>query len=156
MAKASMTASPSNPFRRDLLKGALASGVLLASSQSLASEHMHHHAGNPHEALIDTALDCLKKGQLCIDHCMELFKRGDTSVAECADSVQEMLAMCSALEKMAAYRSDRLKAVARVCADVCKVCEKACRKHEDKHAECKACADACADCIEACEKLIRA
>jgi Cys-rich four helix bundle protein (predicted Tat secretion target) len=130
----------------------LASGVTFAAS----SEHDHHahHSKNENVALIDSAFDCIKKGQLCMDHCMELFKAGDTSVADCADSVNEMLAMCTALTQMTAYRSSHLSALAKVCMDVCLDCEKKCREHEDKHAECKACADSCVTCADECEKLL--
>ena len=129
----------------------LASGATFAAS----SDHDHaHHSKNENEGLIDSAFDCVKKGQLCMDHCMELFKVGDTSVAECADSVNEMLAMCNALAQMAAYRSSHLSNLAKVCIDVCNDCEKKCREHEEDHSECKACADSCAICAEECEKVL--
>lgn len=142
--------------RRDLLKGAVVATAAMATGASssvigASNEHMHH--GNPNTALVDTALDCLKTGQACLDHCIDLFKMGDTSVADCADKVTEMLAMCNALSQMASYQSKHLAAVAKVCAAVCKDCKKACDKHADKHEACKACAKSCEDCIEACEKI---
>lgn len=140
--------------RRELLTGATAVMAMAGSNMAFAQmDHQHHHS-NPHEAAIDAALDCLKKGQACLDHCMILFKKGDNSVAACADTVNEMLAMCSTLSKMASYQSKHLKAFAKVCIATCKDCRKECRKHEDKHAECKACADSCKNCIAQCEKLI--
>ena len=146
--------------RRELLRGAVALSALTAAGAATAASgghdhHAHHggHAANPHEELIDSALDCVKTGTICQDHCVELIKAGDTSIAECLDSVQEMLAMCTALAKMAAYQSDQLKAVAKICAEVCRRCEKECRKHAEHHAQCKACAESCKRCIEACEKV---
>lgn len=141
--------------RRELLTGATAVMAMAGSNIAFAEmDHKHHHASNPYEAAIDASLDCLKKGQACLDHCMILFKKGDNSVADCADTVNEMLAMCTTLSKLASYQSKHLKAFAKVCIASCKDCRKECRKHEDKHAECKACAESCKNCIEQCEKLI--
>ncbi|MDH5711540.1 MAG: four-helix bundle copper-binding protein [Gammaproteobacteria bacterium] len=141
--------------RRELLAGATAAIALTGSSLAFAEQdHKHHHSSNPYEATIDASLDCLKKGQACLDHCMLLFKKGDTSVADCADTVNEMLAMCSTLSKLSSYQSKHLKAFTKVCIESCKDCLKECRKHEDKHPECKACADSCRNCIKQCEKLV--
>ena len=121
--------------RRELLAGATAVIAMAGSNVAMAEmDHSHHHASNPHEAAVDAALDCLKKGQACLDHCMILFKQGDNSVAACADTVNEMLAMCTTLSKLASYQSKHLKAFAKVCIASCKDCRKECRKHEDKHA----------------------
>ena len=106
-------------------------------------DHSHMQHGNPNSAVIDTALDCVKNGQACLDHCIELFKMGDNSVANCADKVTEMLAMCNALSQMASYQSKHLAKFAKVCAAVCKDCKKAC----DEHQACKA-------CIKVCEKIV--
>lgn len=143
--------------RRDLLKGAVAASAAIATGVSgtvlAGSNHDHMNHGNPNAALVDTSLDCLKTGQACLDHCIQLFKQGDTSVADCADKVNEMLAMCTALSKMASYNSSHLAEVAKVCAAVCKDCKKACEKHAKKHKACKECAASCEDCIKACEKI---
>lgn len=143
--------------RREVLclAATVSATATLASSVAFAASDDHaHHSKNENEGLIDSAFDCIKNGQLCMDHCMELFKVGNNSVAECADSVNEMLAMCTALTQMAAYRSNHLSSLAKVCLDVCKDCEKKCREHEDKHAECKACADSCKTCADECEKVL--
>ena len=103
--------------RRELLTGATAVVAMASSNMAFAEmDHSaHQHASNPFEATVDTALDCLKNGQACLDHCMILFRKGDNSVAACADSVNEMLAMCSTLSKLASYQSAHLKAFAKVC-----------------------------------------
>lgn len=143
--------------RRKLLLGAaaVAATATAGSGSAFAAEgHNHsHHSSNKYNALIDSALDCIKTGQACIDHCIELFKTGDTSVADCADTVQEMLAMCTALTQMASYHSKYLPEVARICRKVCLDCEKECRKHAKKHVQCKACADSCKTCAQECKKL---
>lgn len=144
--------------RRALLKGVGVAAALVASgavSQAVAAadEHAHHHpmVDNGRNGLIDSAMACIKSGEACNAHCLELFKAGDTSVAGCAASVQEMLAACTALTKLAAYNSRHLKATVQLCMSVCEDCEKECRKHEKEHIECKTCADSCLDCIKLCK-----
>ena len=144
--------------RRDLLKGAVAASAVIAAGSSTSAvaekmDHSHMHHSNPNNDVIEAALDCLKNGQACLDHCIDLFKMGDNSVANCADKVTEMLAMCTALSQMASYQSKHLAKFARVCAAVCKDCKKACEEHADKHQACKNCAESCEECIEACEKI---
>jgi len=130
--------------RRDLLKNVVAVSVAtaaMASGVASASSGHQHHQSNPNTAIVDSALDCLKTGQ------------ADTTLADCADQVNELLAACTALSQMASYQSKHLVEFARVCSKVCNDCMKACEKHADKHAECKTCAKSCKDCIEACDKI---
>jgi len=145
--------------RRDVLLGAAVATTLVTGSAFASSEH-DHHAGhtmmepsNRDTSLMDAALHCVKSGEICNDHCIELVKKGDTSIAECLASVSDMLATCSGLSRLAANESAHLAAFAKVCIAVCKDCEKACAKHENHHAECRACAQSCRECIKACEKV---
>jgi len=149
--------------RRDVLKGlgALAAVATAGVSRNaLASSTQHNHQHHAHtvdlgrQRVIDHAMDCIKKGEACNQHCIDLFKAGDTTVANCADSIQEMLASCTAMAKLAAYDSKHLKAMMKVCIGACEDCEAECKKHADKHAECKACADSCADCIRVCKEYL--
>ena len=144
-----------NPSRRDLLKGLVATSAALATGSVLAgTDHSHHHHNKTdYSALIKIANECAQHGDECIDHCIELFKTGDTSLAKCADTVNEMIVMCTALAKMATYDSKQVKAVAKVCMDVCQVCADECGKHADKHPNCKACEQSCLECIEEIKKL---
>ena len=145
--------------RRDVLLGAAVVTTLAAGSAFASSEH-DHHAGhmmsapsNRDTSLMDAALHCVKSGEICNDHCIELVKQGDTSIAECLASVSDMLVTCAGLSRLAANESPHLAAFAKVCIAVCKDCEKACAKHENHHAECRACAQSCRECIKACEKV---
>lgn len=142
--------------RREVLMGAVAATVSMAATQVFAGmDHEHGHGKHgkaPNQDLIDAAMECMKKSQACVEHCISLFKEGDTSLAECLDKVNETEAMCAALAKMAASDSTYLPEVAAVCRKVCLACEKECRKHE-KHAACKACADACKECADECKKV---
>jgi Cys-rich four helix bundle protein (predicted Tat secretion target) len=140
--------------KRSLMKGIVAGSALLAAAPSFAEmDHSHHNMGKLNKALIKIANECAQHGDECIDHCIELFKTGDTSLANCADTVNEMIVMCRALAKMATYQSEDLKAVARVSINVCQRCVDECSKHEDKHPNCKACADSCRECIKECKKI---
>jgi Cys-rich four helix bundle protein (predicted Tat secretion target) len=147
--------------RRNLLIGAAALSTLpglavlgRASAEEHSHEHHQHTIDQGRMRVITHAADCVTKGEICIEHCLQLFKAGDTSVAECAETAHEMLASCTAMGKLASYDSRHLKDFMRVCIGVCEDCEKACREHENKHAECKACADSCADCIRVCKEYL--
>jgi Cys-rich four helix bundle protein (predicted Tat secretion target) len=141
--------------RRDILSifGAVVCTTLPAMAAEDHSAHMHAAAAGAAPAnkkLIDTASDCVKTGQACIAHCLQSFAAGDTSLAACAKSVDQMLSVCATLEKLASVGSPNLPAMAKVALAVCEDCEKECRKHADKHDTCKACADACKACADAC------
>lgn len=158
-----------NISRRNVIIGAAAAATSLLARNSFASSHEgmeqghshgHKENGSMHSghkmadmALIDAANSCLKHGEICMDHCIELVKAGDTSIAACLASVSEMLASCAAISKLAAYQSVHLPAFAKACIAVCEDCEKECRRHEDKHIECKNCAESCKECIAACKKV---
>jgi Cys-rich four helix bundle protein (predicted Tat secretion target) len=162
--------------RRSMLAAGLVAGTgvaLAAAGKALAYEddknhegHEHHdgheghekheghaHGAAPHQALIDAALDCINRGEVCVNHCIVMLEKGDTSLKDCLRTVSAMLSLCPAMVRLAALDAERLHEFAKVFIDICSDCEKACRKHEDHHAECKACAEACAACIEECKKL---
>jgi Cys-rich four helix bundle protein (predicted Tat secretion target) len=140
--------------RREMLggMGALAMAAVAGSASAAEHDHHHHH-GAKNQALINGASDCIKTGEACINHCLDLLAQGDKEMAACAKSVNELLAVCAALQRLATVDSKFLPKYAKVSAEVCEACEKECRKHEKKHAECKACADSCAACLKECKKI---
>jgi Cys-rich four helix bundle protein (predicted Tat secretion target) len=146
--------------RRNFVQGGAVAALAVAAEMAVAqpqqpmdhSKHMHN--GNPQGGLAHTAAECVLAGQACIAHCLILLGNGDTSVGECAKSVNQMLAVCGALQSLASQQSKYTAGIARVAYDLCLACEKECRKHEDKHAECKNCANACAACAKDCKALI--
>lgn len=146
-----------DPERRNLLigAGALGLGTLAAAAMGpFAGVAMaEEKSGGKRGALIDAIHGCLKTGESCIAHCLDSFKAGDTSMADCAASVTELLAFCAAHVRMASLDSKHLKEMSALAIKVCGDCEKECRKHE-KHPPCKACADACAACIKECKKVV--
>jgi Cys-rich four helix bundle protein (predicted Tat secretion target) len=141
--------------RRELLSAVGALTTVVAVAPAMAADHDHHNHGAmvPNSKIAATALDCVKTGDACIAHCFDSFIAGDTSLAVCAKKVDELIAVCTALAKLASNNSPNLASYAKAAIAICKDCEKECRKHADKHATCKACADSCAACAEECGKL---
>lgn len=146
--------------RRELFAAAGAAALMTAATAALAAEE-HKHDGHgaapdtgvPNAKLTATADACAAAGQVCINHCLDLFVKGDTSVAACAKSAYQMAAVCAAVARLASAGSPHLADIAKVALKTCGDCEKECRKHEQHHAACKACADACKECQEECKKV---
>lgn len=140
--------------RREILTGLGAVASAMAVPAALAqSEHHHEHGKAAHQALADTASACIGKGEICLTHCVELLAQGDKSMASCARSVREMLALCSALRSLAHQEAPALPKLAAVCLDACTRCEAECRKHASVHAQCKECGESCAACAAECKKI---
>jgi len=101
-------------------------------------------AGAPANAAFAAALaDCTERGEACLQHCIAALSTGDTSMAECASAVNEMLAICRGMGVLAVSNSKHLAAAAKVCHSLCSDCAAACKPHSGHHATCKACAEAC-------------
>jgi Cys-rich four helix bundle protein (predicted Tat secretion target) len=157
--------------RREVLAGAtlLAGAALAGAGGAAAGEHEGHAAAGAAGAgpryseakafkkrasVVKVTNECIARGQACLSHCMETFVAGDTTMAECARAVQEMLVTCQAFGQLAANDSVVLRPMAQACIAVCEECEKQCRVHEDHQSECRACADACADLVREAKKLL--
>jgi Cys-rich four helix bundle protein (predicted Tat secretion target) len=151
--------------RRDII-GALGAATAAGLSGRVFAQndkgHEHHHHGHggqassapaPHARLIASTSTCVSTGEICQAHCIRLMSDGDKSMADCASAVSQMLALCSALQSLAAQNAPLLAATAKVALDGCNRCADACKPHVDHHAECKACHDACQDCIKACKSV---
>lgn len=154
--------------RRDVVIGAAALATAAATARmAAAAEHEGHHTGAPaaahkytepkrfkkHAALVAAANECVARGQACISHCFETFVDGDTTMAECALSVEQMLRVCDTMAYLAAHDSKSLKPMALACIAACEDCEKECRVHEEHQKECRECADACAALIKEAKKV---
>lgn len=114
--------------RRELLLGtagvvglgalAAATGMGSISEAVAAEEHRHgageHQHGRKHQAMTDAMMDCVKKGNACIAHCLDLIKGGDTSIIDCLRSVQETTAFCSAHAYLSAADSRHLDAMCKL------------------------------------------
>lgn len=152
--------------RRNLIQsGALAASALVAlaaraqqtAAQGGGHEHHHHHhghgGGGKYDMLMKSTAHCAMTGEACLAHCLVLLGQGEKEMAGCATSVNQLLAACGALQKLAGQNSPYTARFAGLVGQMCADCEKECRKHENRHAECKACADACADCLQECRKV---
>ena len=135
--------------------GALLAAATTGTAMAASNDHKEHVHGAPkkYQALTATALDCLKTGQECLNHCLKTFKTGDTTLAECAARVQETLATCDMLSQLSSFESKHLNTFLAGCIAVCNDCADECRKHETKHPECKACGDSCVACVKEMKKL---
>ena len=140
--------------RRDMIvaSGALAAAAS-AGSQVLAAgdaDHAHHHfAKGLNQPLLAAMSQSVQAGQVCLHHCVESMKAGDTTLAKCLAAVQDMVAVCTAGGALTAFQSPFLKDLLKVSLQVCEACEAECRKHAQTHPECKACGEACVACITA-------
>jgi len=139
--------------RRNLLRAASAIALSSVAVMAVADHTETHQHGAGTSPLLNSALHCVKTGEVCEAHCFDRLAEGEKSLAACARSVNALIAVCSALAVLAAQNSPLLPRYAAVAKDVCKACEDECLKHSDKHAPCKACADACADCARECAKI---
>jgi Cys-rich four helix bundle protein (predicted Tat secretion target) len=118
--------------------------------------HEGHEGGaGPANATFAAATaDCVEKGDACLQHCITLLSKGDTSMAECAAAVNVMLAVCRGMGTLAVSGSKHLQAAARLCVDVCSDCAAACEPHVGHHDTCKACHEACQQSIAEGKKLL--
>lgn len=136
----------------------LLSGVALAGAamvgRAQAVEHTHHHDMPANAGLAVATADCVQKGQVCLSHCLTLLAQGEKDMAACAQSVNQMLALCSALQSLVNQNSKLVKNLAAVALEACEQCQEQCKKHADKHEECKACGESCAACAKECKKLL--
>ncbi len=136
--------------RRELIAGAAV--LVVAGNAAAAGKEPVSGKDVGFGPLIDATLDCEKKGEACLTHCLSMLGTGDTSMAACAASTRDMVASVRAVSVLATANSKNARALAKVCADICRDCEAECRKH-DKHPVCHACAEACAKMQQEVAKL---
>lgn len=140
--------------REVLLSGLALAGTAIVGNVQAAEGHEHHHHGAMVNAdLISASSDCVQKGQVCLNHCLDLLGQGDKDMAACAKSVNQMLAICAATQQLASQESAFLPKQAKIAMDACRQCEDECKKHADKHDACKACMESCAACYKECKKI---
>ena len=163
MSEDAHSSTPQALRRRELLVGAGAMAFTAVASAASAGHHEQGEHGSgryfeadapaKHGALVAAAYECIATGDVCMSHCLETFRKGDTTMAECARVVADMLAVCRAVASLGGYDSPHLKGQAEVCIAACRDCAEECRKHEKHQPECGRCADACDALIEEARKL---
>ena len=105
-----------------------------------------------YKALEESAAKCVATGNDCLRHCLGMYKMKDTSMAGCADTAFQLVAACGALAALAAGNSEHTGHMAKAVAMVCRDCQKECEKWP-KVAECKACGNSCKACAAECDKV---
>lgn len=110
-------------------------------------------------AVLKTTADCVRAGQVCIQHCQEeLIKGNGKEFQNCTIAAHQMVPVCELVGTLAAYKAKSLVDFLDGCIKACDTCFKACKEHEahfghGMHLECKRCMEACAACAEACRQL---
>ena len=127
-------------------------GIALAAVAG--SANAKELSGAVYSELALAARECSASGTACISHCVSDLREGSLMLVECLTRVQELVASCDALAKMASLGSKHLVTFAAATKEVCAYCEEECRRHEDHHASCRECADSCVECVQACERVI--
>jgi Cys-rich four helix bundle protein (predicted Tat secretion target) len=141
--------------RREFIAAAGTAAAVASTSQAFAQgmgsgeEDMHPPK---YKALEKTSIECVATGNDCLRHCLGMYKMKDTSMAECADSVFQLIAGCDALAALAAVNSEHTGHLAKVVGMLCNDCKKECDKFP-KIAVCKTCGDACKACAAECDKV---
>ena len=105
--------------------------------------------GSEPAALAASLGPCIEEGELCLTHCLRQLGQGDRTLADCAASVRDMLAVCRAVQSLVASNSPHVAEAAALCAAVCQTCRVECAKHASHHSECAACERACARTVAA-------
>lgn len=111
--------------RRNVLIGAGALGASAVAAMALGGTDvlaggMHHHGARRDEALIKVLHQCVRTGEACIDHCLNLFKKGDVETVDCMRSVIDTMAFCKAHAQTASRHARRIcghKTCAQLCID---------------------------------------
>lgn len=137
--------------RRDILQGAGLVALAGVAANTFAEDHSKH-AGMSSGGLAQSAGDCVRTGEACLAHCIEMLGTGDNDMAACAKSVNQLIPLCSALQSLAAQNSAYTAKLAKVTMQICKECQQECEKFK-QHVVCKDCAEACANCYKECEKI---
>ncbi|KAB2321345.1 Csp1 family four helix bundle copper storage protein [Betaproteobacteria bacterium SCN1] len=146
--------------RRELL-AAIGAAALTANA---AKTHAHgfnpdfieslRTDANPYGLLVTAAGHCIGKGEICLAFCLSLMGKGNTELASCAQSVNQMLALTRAIQDMAGQQAPLIDQAAAVCLEACESCRKACEPYAGRYAKFRACAQACAECAFECRALV--
>jgi len=143
--------------RREFLAGLAATAAVAAATQVIGEREARSDSAEMHPAryaaLAQTSAHCVVAGDGCLRHCFGMLAMNDSSMAGCIRAAYDMVAVCGALQSLAATNSDHVVALARAAIEACGTCQKQCEKYPDVP-ECKACAEACANNIQECKKVL--
>jgi Cys-rich four helix bundle protein (predicted Tat secretion target) len=142
--------------RREFIAAAGTAAAIASASQVFAqgmtggeSEDMHPPK---YKTLEVEALKCVGTGNDCLRHCLSMYKMKDTSMSDCASAAYQLVAACGALNALAAVNSEHTGHLAKAVAMICRDCQKECEKFP-RIDVCKACGESCKACAAECEKV---
>ena len=113
--------------RRQFISSTAAAATLTVAAATARAHGNHDHAAHgshampaataskAYEAVRAAAGHCVAAGQVCLNHCITLLSTGDTSMKDCAVAVNQMLALCGAIQNLAAQNSRLTPSLAKVC-----------------------------------------
>ena len=138
--------------RRELLVQGMSMGSFAGMATLLqGTEALAAGSGSTGQKLLETSSRCVSTGLLCIRHCQKELLAGNKMMAECLQSVLELVSACQNLQTLAAFESAYLKEFAKITGKICADCAKLCEKHANHMEACKACMEACKECEKACQ-----
>ena len=133
----------------------MAAGAAVAAQAAVArAADAPPAAGDASQSFARAAADCVVSGEACMQHCLTELASGDKTLGECAQMVNQMLAVCRAVGPIVDAKGKYVRGMAQLCTAVCSDCEQACRKHAEHHAVCRTCADACAAVVAAAKPFV--
>lgn len=112
------------------------------------------HTGHGDAGVVEAAGKCVAAGQVCLQHCIGLLAAGDATMAECARSTTDMVAVSQAAQALAAGDSPQLKAQAAVALAAVTRCAEACSVHAAKHEVCRNCGERCKEAAVEYRRLV--
>lgn len=143
-------------FVQNIATAVAVSGVLSSLS---AEDHKHEGTNTMSESkskygkAMMAAMHCQLAAEICLSHCITEMGKGDKTLANCAKSTKEVIAVCQSFVTLASQSSGFTKKLANLCIEICEVCAKECEKHASHHQICKECRDSCLACIKELKKV---
>ncbi|HTR24330.1 MAG TPA: four-helix bundle copper-binding protein [Terriglobales bacterium] len=141
--------------RREFLTGLAATAAVAAASQAFAQTEPSSLSGGHaarFPALGQSSSNCVTAGEACLRHCFGMLSMNDASMGGCIQAAYAMIAVCNALQALAAVNSAYVPSLAKAAIEVCSACQTQCEKYPNVP-ECKACAEACAKNVAECKRV---
>lgn len=109
-------------------------------------------------ACIDACIECDQACTACADACLseDLVNHLTKCIRTCLDCSDVCETTGRVLSRHTGYDANLTRAVLQTCATACKTSADECDKHAAKHEHCRVCADVCRRCERACRDLVEA
>jgi hypothetical protein len=109
-------------------------------------------------ACIDACIECDQACTACADACLseDLVNHLTKCIRTCLDCSDVCETTGRVLSRHTGYDANLTRTVLQTCATACKTSADECDKHAAKHEHCRVCADVCRRCERACRDLVEA